>query len=85
MLFLCSFPSLEGIVIIARRNISNFTTKLPQGNQTENFEVKLEVQIFDSFGDAATVELTVQVGYLHIFRVPCQYIPSLVPGSFVRT
>ncbi|RMX60858.1 hypothetical protein pdam_00003501 [Pocillopora damicornis] len=56
-----SFQSIEGIVIIARRNISNFTTKLPQGNQTENFEVKLEVQIFDSFGDAATVELTVQV------------------------
>ncbi|PFX27644.1 Polycystic kidney disease protein 1-like 2 [Stylophora pistillata] len=54
------FHSLEGTVIIAKGNISNFKTKLPRGSQSENFEVKLEEQIFDSFGDVATAELTVQ-------------------------
>ncbi|XP_078351373.1 polycystin family receptor for egg jelly-like [Oculina patagonica] len=59
-----SYRSPEGLVIIASGNSSSFITMLPLGNQSENYEVKPEVQIFDSLGDASTVEITVQVNPL---------------------
>ncbi|KAL9989666.1 hypothetical protein ACROYT_G004234 [Oculina patagonica] len=56
-----SYRSPEGLVIISKGNTSSFITMLPQGNQSENYEVKLEVQVFDSLGDASAVEFSVEV------------------------
>ena len=83
MLFFYSFHSSEGLVIIARGNTSNFITMLPQGNQSENYEVKLEAQIFDSLGDATTVKLIVQVRlkFTITFATPLKHMPILIPGD----
>ena len=59
--FVHSYRSSEGLIIIASGNTSTFITMLPKGNQSNNYEVKLEAQIFDSLGDASTVHLAVQV------------------------
>ena len=53
--------SAEGLVIISSGNESSFVTGLPQGNQSENYVVKLQVLIFDSLGDAYAVQVVVQV------------------------
>ena len=68
------YHSPEGLVIISSGNTSSFITMLPQGNQSEHYEVKLEVQIFDSLCDASTVEVTVKV------RALCQvYLKTYLP------
>ena len=59
--FIRSYHSAEGLVIICSGNESSFITGLPQGNQSENYVVKLQVLIFDSLGDAYTVQVIVQV------------------------
>jgi len=56
-----SYQSAEGLVIISSGKESSFITGLPQGNQSENYVVKLQALISDSLGDAYTVQVIVQV------------------------
>ena len=59
--FIYSYQSTEGLVIISSGKESSFITGLPQGNQSENYVVKLQALISDSLGDAYTVQVIVQV------------------------
>ena len=59
--FIRSYQSAEGLVITSSGKDSSFITGLPQGIQSENYVVKLQVLISDSLGDGYAVQVIVQV------------------------